>query len=58
MSPICTKVIDIFKHNLNYFITVVNLVDEVIMSFNDEEQLEKIAEKVNNLMEGRPLFNK
>ena len=39
-------------------ITVVNLVDEVIMSFNDEEQLEKIAEKVNNLMEGRPLFNK
>ena len=39
-------------------ITVVNLVDEVILSFNDEEQLEKIAEKVNNLMEGRPLFNK
>ena len=39
-------------------ITVVNLVDEVIMSFNDEEQLEKIAEKVNNLMEGIPLFNK
>ena len=39
-------------------ITVVNLVDEVIMSFNDEEQLEKIAEKVNILMEGRPLFNK
>ena len=38
-------------------ITVVNLVDEVIMNFNDEEQLEKIAEKVNNLMEGRPLFN-
>ena len=29
-------------------ITVVNLVDEVIMSFNDEEQLEKIAEKVKN----------
>jgi glycine hydroxymethyltransferase len=39
-------------------ITVVDLVDEVIMNFNDEEQLEKIAEKVNNLMEGRPLFNK
>tara|TARA_B110000285_G_scaffold218495_1_gene267979 strand:- start:185 stop:1459 length:1275 start_codon:yes stop_codon:yes gene_type:complete len=38
-------------------ITVVNLVDEVIMNFNDEEQLEKIAEKVNILMEGRPLFN-
>ena len=31
-------------------ITVVNLVDEVIMNFNDEEQLEKIAEKVNILM--------
>ncbi|MBT3587632.1 MAG: serine hydroxymethyltransferase [Flavobacteriaceae bacterium] len=38
-------------------ITVVDLVDEVIMNFNDEEQLEKIAEKVNILMEGRPLFN-
>ena len=38
-------------------ITVVDLVDEVIMNFNDEEQLEKIAEKVNILIEGRPLFN-
>ena len=38
-------------------ITVVNLVDEVIMNFNDEEKLETIAEKVNILMEGRPLFN-
>ena len=38
-------------------IAVVDLVDEVIMNFNDEEQLEKIAEKVNILMEGRPLFN-
>ena len=38
-------------------ITVVNLVDEVIMNFNDEEKLETIAEKVNILMEGRSLFN-
>jgi len=38
-------------------ITVVNLVDEVIMNFNDEEKLETIAEKVNKLMEGRSLFN-
>ena len=38
-------------------ITVVDFVDEVIMNFNDEEKLETIAEKVNILMEGRPLFN-
>ena len=37
--------------------TVVDLVDEVIMNFNDEEKLEAIAEKVNKLMEGRSLFN-
>jgi glycine hydroxymethyltransferase len=37
--------------------TVVDLVDEVIMNFNDEEKLETIAEKVNKLMAGRPLFN-
>ena len=37
--------------------TVVDLVDEVIMNFNDEEKLETIAEKVNKLMEGRSLFN-
>jgi glycine hydroxymethyltransferase len=37
--------------------TVVDLVDEVILNFNDEEKLETIAEKVNKLMEGRPLFN-
>ncbi|MDG2052759.1 MAG: serine hydroxymethyltransferase, partial [Flavobacteriaceae bacterium] len=36
---------------------VVDLVDEVIMNFNDEEKLETIAEKVNKLMEGRSLFN-
>jgi glycine hydroxymethyltransferase len=37
--------------------TVVDLVDKVIMNFNDEEKLETIAEKVNKLMEGRSLFN-
>tara|TARA_R110000787_G_scaffold60220_3_gene136530 strand:+ start:4369 stop:5643 length:1275 start_codon:yes stop_codon:yes gene_type:complete len=37
--------------------TVVDLVDEVIMNFNDEEKLDVIAEKVNKLMAGRPLFN-
>ena len=37
--------------------TVVDLVDEVIMNFNNEEKLEAIAEKVNKLMEGRSLFN-
>ncbi len=37
--------------------TVVDLVDEVIMNFNNEEKLEAIAVKVNDLMEGRPLFN-
>ena len=36
---------------------VVDLVDEVIMNFNDEEKLDIIAEKVNKLMSGRPLFN-
>ena len=37
--------------------TVVDLVDEVIINFNDEEKLDVIAEKVNKLMAGRPLFN-
>jgi len=37
--------------------TVVDLVDKVIMNFNDEKKLETIAEKVNKLMEGRSLFN-
>ena len=37
--------------------TVVDLVDEVIMNFQDETKLESVAEKVNELMAGRPLFN-
>jgi glycine hydroxymethyltransferase len=35
---------------------VVDLVDEVIMNFNDSERLEVIALKVNELMDGRDLF--
>lgn len=37
--------------------TVVDLVDEVILNFNNEEKLESIALKVNELMKGRSLFN-
>jgi glycine hydroxymethyltransferase len=37
--------------------TVVDLVDEVIMNFQEETKLESVAEKVNELMAGRPLFN-
>ncbi|MCP4484621.1 MAG: serine hydroxymethyltransferase [Flavobacteriaceae bacterium] len=35
---------------------VVDLVDEVIMNFNDSEKLDAIALKVNKLMAGRDLF--
>jgi glycine hydroxymethyltransferase len=35
---------------------IVNLIDEVIMNFQDEAKLEAIADKVNAMMEGRPLF--
>ena len=37
--------------------TVVDLVDQVILNFKDEDKLEAIAIKVNELMAGRPLFN-
>ncbi|MFK5982370.1 MAG: serine hydroxymethyltransferase [Flavobacteriaceae bacterium] len=36
---------------------VVDLVDEVICNFENEEILEAVAVKVNALMEGRSLFN-
>jgi len=36
---------------------VVDLVDEVICNFENEELLETIARKVNKLMAGRKLFN-
>ena len=36
---------------------VVDLIDEVIVNFEDEAVLEAIGTKVNALMSGRPLFN-
>ena len=36
---------------------VVDLIDEVINNYQNETVLEAIAEKVNALMSGRPLFN-
>jgi glycine hydroxymethyltransferase len=36
---------------------VVDLIDEVIVNFEDEIVLEAVGEKVNALMSGRPLFN-
>ncbi|NLP59061.1 serine hydroxymethyltransferase [Lutibacter sp. B1] len=37
-------------------ITIVDLIDEVILNFEDEVLLESIAEKVNEMMNHRPLF--
>lgn len=37
--------------------TVVDLIDEVISNFENEEIIEAVAEKVNALMSGRALFN-
>tara|TARA_R110002020_G_scaffold38832_3_gene116254 strand:+ start:263 stop:1537 length:1275 start_codon:yes stop_codon:yes gene_type:complete len=36
--------------------TVVNLIDEALTNFSDDDKLEKIAEKVNVMMGERPLF--
>ncbi|WP_299122454.1 serine hydroxymethyltransferase [uncultured Winogradskyella sp.] len=36
---------------------VVDLIDEVLMNHDNETVLEGVAEKVNTLMGGRPLFN-
>ncbi|WP_139957878.1 serine hydroxymethyltransferase [Flavicella sediminum] len=41
----------------NEMATVVDLIDEVITNFEDAAVLEAVAEKVNELMGGRPLFN-
>ena len=35
---------------------IVDLIDEVITNFEDEETLKDVAKKVNSLMEGKPLF--
>lgn len=37
--------------------TIVDLIDEVISSPEDEKQIEKVKEKVHALMQGRALFN-
>lgn len=37
--------------------TIVDLIDEVISSPEDEERIEKVKEKVHALMQGRALFN-
>jgi glycine hydroxymethyltransferase len=36
---------------------VVDLIDEVLSNYENETVLEAVAEKVNALMSGRPLFN-
>lgn len=36
--------------------TIVDLIDEVITNYEDESVLQKVSKKVNDLMEGRPLF--
>ena len=41
----------------NDMATIVNLIDEVIMNSENEEIIETVAEKVNELMSGRALFN-
>ncbi|MDF1516586.1 MAG: serine hydroxymethyltransferase, partial [Lutibacter sp.] len=38
--------------------TIVDLIDEVILNYEDEAVLESIAEKVNDMMSGLPLFVK
>jgi glycine hydroxymethyltransferase len=40
----------------NDMLQIVGLIDEVIMNHQDESKLEAIAEKVNKMMSGRPLF--
>jgi len=42
----------------NDMIAIVDLIDEAIMNFEDEAKLEEIAEKVNDMMSGLPLFVK
>ena len=37
-------------------VEIVELIDQVIVNFEDEETLEQIAEQVNAMMEKRPLF--
>src|SRR5690606_35869852 len=36
---------------------IVALIDEVIVNFDNEDKLEAIADKVNEMMQHRPLFS-
>lgn len=36
--------------------TIVSLIDEVISNYEDEDILENIANKVNDMMREKPLF--
>ncbi len=42
----------------NDMIAIVDLIDEVILNYENEAKLEAIAEKVNEMMSGLPLFAK
>lgn len=42
----------------NDMIAIVDLIDEVILNYEDEAVLESVAEKVNEMMSGLPLFAK
>ena len=42
----------------NDMIAIVDLIDEVILNYEDEDVLESVAEKVNDMMSGLPLFAK
>lgn len=42
----------------NDMIAIVDLIDEVLLNYEDENKLEEIAEKVNDMMSGLPLFVK
>ncbi|MFO7673601.1 MAG: serine hydroxymethyltransferase [Lutibacter sp.] len=42
----------------NDMIAIVDLIDEVILNYEDEAVLESVAERVNDMMSGLPLFAK
>ena len=36
---------------------IVNMIDRVILNYNDDQIISEVANQVNSLMRGRPLFN-
>ena len=36
---------------------IVNMIDRVILNYNDDLIISEVANQVNSLMRGRPLFN-